>query len=78
VQSSMVAATTLMHVAWDRGIASCPMGGWDADELVETLGTPDEWYPVVMVTLGYPDADGEEWNRERKWRRSPEEFVHKK
>jgi len=75
VQSSMIAATNLMNVAWSRGIASCPMGGWDGDALCETLGVPETWHPVLMVTLGYPDEDGDEWNTERKTRRSPDEFV---
>jgi len=75
VQSCTIAATTLMHVAWSRGIASCPMGGWDGDAVCETLDVPDRWYPVMMVTLGYPDKEGDEWDRERKTRRSPDEFV---
>lgn len=74
-KSCMIAATTLMHAAWDRGIASCPMGGWDGDALCETLDAPDDWHPVLMMTLGYPEEEGDEWNRERKWRRSPDDFV---
>ncbi len=75
VQSCMIAATTLMYAAWNRGIASCPMGGWDGDAVSETLDVPETWYPVLMLTLGYPDKESDEWRRERKMRRSPEEFV---
>ncbi len=75
VRSCMIAATTLMYAAWDRGIASCPMGGWDGDALRETLDVPETWYPVLMMTLGYPDEESDEWARERKWRRSAEGFV---
>lgn len=75
VQSCTIAATTLMYAAWDRGIASCPMGGWDADALVETLDVPENWHPVLMITLGYPDRKSEGWERDRKWRRSTEDFV---
>ena len=75
VQSSMIAATTLMYAAWNRGIASCPMGGWDGEALCETLDVPDTWHPVLMITLGYPDEESDEWKRERKTRRSPDDFV---
>ena len=75
VQSSMIAATTLMYAAWNRGIASCPMGGWDGEALCETLDVPDTWHPVLMMTLGYPDEESDEWKRERKTRRSPDDFV---
>jgi len=75
VQSATIAATTLMYAAWDRGVASCPMGGWDADAVCEILDAPENWYPVLMLTLGYPDEESDEWSRRRKMRRSPEEFV---
>jgi nitroreductase len=75
VQSSTIAATTFIYAAWDRGLATCPMGGWDGDAVCDTLDVPETWYPVLMMTLGYPDTEGNEWSRERKWRRSPEEFV---
>jgi nitroreductase len=75
VASSMIAATSLMYAAWDRGIATCPMGGWDGEAVRETLDAPETWYPVLMVTLGYPDKDSDEWNRERKMRRSADEIL---
>lgn len=75
IQSCTIAATTLMYAAWDRGVASCPMGGWDADSVCETLDVPETWHPVLMLTLGYPDEESDEWERERKMRRSPDEFV---
>ncbi len=76
MQSSMIAATTLMYAAWSEGVASCPMGGWDGDAIREEFDVPESWKPVLMVTLGYVDRDGDEWNRERKYRRSTDEFVH--
>ncbi len=76
LQSATIAATTLMYAAWSEGVASCPMGGWDGDAIVEEFEVPDRLRPVLMVTLGYVDEEGEEWNRERKMRRSAEEFVH--
>jgi len=75
VGSSTIAATTFMYAAWDRGIATCPMGGWEADAVCETVGAPETWYPVLMMTVGYPDTDGTEWERERKIRRSTDGIL---
>ena len=75
VGSSMIAATTFMYAAWDRGIATCPMGGWDGEAVSEAVGAPETWYPVLMMTLGYPDKEGEEWSRDRKMRRSTKDIV---
>jgi nitroreductase len=67
---------SLMYAAWDRGIASCPMGGFDADALRSEFGVPDDYDPVLLVTLGYPAEDAADVERERKLRRDAEEFVH--
>ncbi|MFP4175216.1 MAG: nitroreductase family protein [Halobacteriales archaeon] len=75
VGSSTIAATTFMHAAWDRGIATCPMGGWDGEAVSEAVDAPETWYPVLMMTVGYPDKESEEWNRERKMRRSTDDIL---
>ena len=75
VQSSTIAATAFMYAAWDRGIATCPMGGWEGEAVSEAVGAPETWYPVLMMTLGYPDKESDEWNRDRKWRRSTDDIV---
>jgi nitroreductase len=41
----------------------------------EAVGAPETWYPVLMMTLGYPDKESDEWNRDRKWRRSTDDVV---
>ncbi|GAB6863320.1 nitroreductase family protein [Haloplanus litoreus] len=76
VQSCTLATMALMHAAWDRGIASCPMGGYDAEALHEAFGVPDDYEPVCLVTLGYPEEAAADIERPRKFRRPPEEFVH--
>lgn len=76
VQSTMIAATTLLYAAWDVGYATCPMGGWDGEAIVEEFDVPETWYPVLMITLGRVDEDGDEWQRERKSRRETGSFVH--
>lgn len=74
--STALAAMTLMYAAWDHGIASCPMGGFDADELVDVFEIPDTYEPVMLITLGYPAADAEDGTKQRKGRRPVDEFVH--
>ena len=76
VQSSSLAAMALMHAAWDRGIASCPMGGFDAAALHEEFDVPEDYAAVCLVTLGYPAEGAADVERPRKFRRPTEEFVH--
>ena len=75
-RSTALATMALMHAAWNRGVASCPMEGFDADALVEAFDVPAEYEPVMIVTLGYPADDADAPNRPRKFRRPVEEIVH--
>ena len=75
-RSTTLAAMALMHAAWDRGIASCPMEGFDTDALDEEFDVPDEYEPVMVVTLGYPAEDAEAAAHPRKFRRPVDEIVH--
>jgi nitroreductase len=75
-QSSTLAAMTLMHAAWGRGIASCPMGGFDADALREEFDVSDDYEAVMLVTLGYPEDEAPDIERPRKFRRPTDEFLH--
>jgi len=75
-RSSALAAMTLMYAAWDHGVASCPMEGFDPAGLVETFDIPDGYEPVMLVTLGYPAEDASDIENTRKGRRPVDEFVH--
>jgi nitroreductase len=76
VRCCTLAAMALMHAAWARGVASCPMGGYDPDALRSEFGIHDDYEPVMLVTLGYPAEDAPDVERPRKFRRPVEEFVH--
>ncbi|WP_251342703.1 nitroreductase family protein [Haloplanus halophilus] len=76
VQSCTLATMALMHAAWNRGIASCPMGGYDADAVHEEFDVPADYEPVCLVTLGYPEDEAADIERPRKFRRPADEFVH--
>ena len=75
-RSSALAAMTLMYAAWEQGVASCPMEGFDADALVETFDIPDGYEPVMLVTLGYPADGAADIENPRKGRRPVEEILH--
>mgnify|MGYP006276746225 CR=1 FL=1 len=75
-RSSSLAAMTLMYAAWEQGVASCPMEGFDAEALVERFDIPEGYEPVMLVTLGYPSDDAADIENERKGRRPIDEVVH--
>jgi nitroreductase len=75
-RSTSLAAMTLMHAAWDLGVASCPMEGFDADGVRETFDVGEGYEPVMLVTLGYPADGTDDIANERKLRRPVEEIVH--
>jgi nitroreductase len=75
-RSTALAAMTLMYAAWNQGVASCPMEGFDADALAEEFDIPAGYEPVMLVTLGYPADDAADVEHDRKVRRPVEEIVH--
>jgi nitroreductase len=75
-RSTALAAMTLMYAAWERGVASCPMEGFDGDALIDTFDIPAGYEPVMIVTLGYPAGEAADIGNERKGRRPVEEVVH--
>lgn len=75
-RSTALAAMTLMYAARDHGVGSCPMEGFDPEGLVETFDIPDEYEPVMLVTLGYPEADATDITNDRKGRRPIDDVVH--
>ncbi|MEZ3114626.1 nitroreductase family protein [Halobaculum sp. MBLA0147] len=75
-RSTALAAMTLMHAAWDRGVASCPMEGFDADGVLDTFDVPDGYEPVMLITLGYPAEGTADLENDRKERRPVEEITH--
>ena len=74
--SASLAAMTLMYAAWGRGVASCPMGGFDAERLHDEFDVPTDYEAVMLVTLGYPEDEAADLERPRKFRRPTEEFLH--
>ena len=75
-RSTSLAAMTLLYAAWDRGVATCPMEGFDAEGVVEAFDIPDGYEPVMLITLGYPAEGTTDIENERKTRRPVDEVVH--
>lgn len=75
-RSTSLAAMTLMYAAWDLGVASCPMEGFDPDAVREVVGAGGDYEPVMIVTLGYPAEGTGDIENDRKERRSVDEIVH--
>jgi len=75
-RSTSLAAMTLMYAAWDHGVGSCPMEGFDPEALAEAFEFPEACEPVMLITLGYPAEGASDIENERKGRRPVEEVVH--
>lgn len=75
-RSTALAAMTLMFAAWNEGVATCPMEGFDAEGVIDTFDVPDGYEPVMLVTMGYPEEGTPDIENERKSRRTVDEIVH--
>jgi nitroreductase len=75
-RSTALAAMTLMYAAWDLGVASCPMEGFDPEAVRDVVGVDGDYEPVMIVTLGYPAEGTADIENDRKVRRSVDEIVH--
>jgi nitroreductase len=65
------ALQSMMLVAWNEGIASCPNGMPDPAAVAELLGLEGDFQPVNVPSFGYPRREqnpesksAEDWSRE--------------
>ena len=75
-RSTALVAQQFMTAAWNEGVATLPMEGFDDDALVEEFDIGDEYEPVMLIAVGYPAEDAGELETERKYRRPVDEVVH--
>ncbi|MHC4817343.1 MAG: nitroreductase family protein [Planctomycetota bacterium] len=54
IRSASLAAMTLMLVAQSKGLATCPMIGFDPDQVTAIAELKDNCFPVMLVVLGKP------------------------
>ncbi|WP_254535555.1 nitroreductase family protein [Halomarina litorea] len=75
-RSTSLAAMTLMHAARSKGLSTCPMEGFDDGAVRDTFDVPEQFEPVMLVTMGYAAEDANDRENERKFRRSVDEITH--
>lgn len=52
IRSASIAAMTVMLMARDMGYDSCPMDGFDFDEVARVIDLPHDHIIVMMITIG--------------------------
>ncbi|MBQ4283919.1 MAG: nitroreductase family protein [Lachnospira sp.] len=57
-----IVCTHMMLEAWELGIGSCWVGMFNSDEVVETLGLPDNVCVSALLPMGYAKNDVEPLN----------------
>ncbi|MFB6245788.1 MAG: nitroreductase family protein [Candidatus Nanohaloarchaea archaeon] len=62
-------ASDLIEALWSRGIGTCPVKGFDQEQLGEELDL-DSYYPVLLLPVGYPDGE-----KDRKYRKEAGEIL---
>jgi nitroreductase len=70
-RNTMIPATFFMLACRTQGIGSCPVRGFDQDQLSEKLDLKESERPILLLPIGYPKEDDEE----RNWRRDGEEIF---
>lgn len=48
------ASTMVMLAAVEKGLASCPIGNFDAARLMALMKLPDKLQPELVIAVGYP------------------------
>jgi nitroreductase len=54
IQNTAVAAQNLMLAAWEMGIGSCWIGGFDEIGVANAVILPSHVRPLMIIILGYP------------------------
>ena len=75
-RSTALAGMTLMYAAWEMGIASGAMEGFDKEGVREEFDIGEGYEPVMLVTLGYPEEDADDIEGPRRLRRPVGEMTH--
>lgn len=71
IRGASLAAMTLMYAAKNRGWATGPMIGFDANAVTKLLNLTPNYIPVMLLVLGYQDKEP----RPRSYRRPIDEVV---
>lgn len=69
-RNTMIPATFFMLACKTLGIGSCPVRGFDQDNLAEELDLKNSERPMLIFPIGYPKEEDD-----RNWRRSGENIF---
>ncbi|WP_025684357.1 nitroreductase family protein [Paenibacillus maysiensis] len=72
IRNASLSAMQLMLIAKDKGWDTCPMIGFDPEKVQEVLNIPENFVPVMLITLGKEDVSGQ---RGRGYRKPVGQFV---
>lgn len=72
IRNASLSAMLLMLVAKDKGWDTCPMIGFDPEQMRRELNIPERYVPVMLIALGKEDVSGQ---RLRGYRKPVGEFV---
>ncbi|MFW5436481.1 nitroreductase family protein [Paenibacillus apiarius] len=72
IRNASLSAMQFMFIAKAKGWDTCPMIGFDPDQVQSILNIPDNYVPVMLITLGKEDTSSQ---RPRGYRKPVREFV---
>lgn len=72
IRSASLSAMQMMLIAKDKGWDTCPMIGFDPDEMRRLLQVPDNYVPAMLIVIGKEDTSS---FRPRGYRKPVGEFV---
>ncbi|MEC0238886.1 nitroreductase family protein [Paenibacillus dokdonensis] len=72
IRNASLSAMLFMLIAKDKGWDTCPMIGFDPEQLRQALNIPDRYVPAMLITLGKEDTGKQ---RPRGYRKPVGEFV---
>lgn len=56
IRNASLIAMAIMLLAIERGIATCPMGGFDESALRKAFHIPKRYKPILLIALGMPST----------------------
>lgn len=72
IRNASLSAMQLMLVAKDKGWDTCPMIGFDPEQMRKALNIPDRYVPALLIAIGKEDTSS---LRPRGYRKPVGEFV---
>ena len=70
-----IVTTHMMMEAFDIGVGSCWVRGFDENQVKEAFQLPENILPVAMLDLGYPAEDSHPWPGAHEKRKPLEETT---